>query len=332
VTVQTDSPLAVGMSDPALPLSNALLGDFSPLLARATARAELDEVDIGQDRSAEEPRPNRWGGSRFVGVPNAVVAAFDLADRPGLARVMRATELPAGVLVLIQIAAGGTETVRGLVSITGRDTAFIRAAATVYIERILWAPDGDHYRALGVNRDARPREIAKHLLWFAKWVSQDWGWSELEHAFSQKVLTAWDTLKSPRLRREYDRAILSAPRVRDVPDARVRLLPPEDRIRWVVQPIPAQKEHAFELPDAEPWKVAALGASVIAVTAVAMLNWVIFQIPASASASSLARSSFELRMVNPDPRPDLAAGRAQSMRTYIARAKDNSRLIPTSGN
>ncbi len=320
------------MSDPALPLSNTLPHDFSPLLASAIARAELDEVDIDRDPWAEEGKPGRWGVTRLVGVPNALIAAFDLADRPGLARVMRTTSLPAGVLVLIQIAAGGTETLHRLVRITGRDPSFIRAAATVYIERVLWARDGDYYRALGVNRDARPREIAKHLLWFAKWVSQEWGWSELEQAFSRKVLTAWNSLKSPELRREYDRAIANAARAKNAPDARVRLVPPEDRIRWAVQPIPAQTERAFDLPNAEPWQVAALGASVIAVVAVAMLNWIVFQFPASASASSLDKTSFEMRWDNPELRPELLAAKAQGLKSHYARAKDHSRLVPLSGD
>lgn len=317
------------MSNPAILQSKTLRGDFSPLLASAIARAELDEVDLSQVRS--DPTPDRWGFSGTIGVPKAVSAAFDLADRPGLARSMRATQLPAGVLGLIQIAAGGRETLRGLVSITGRDPDFIRAAAMIYIERILWAPHGDHYRALGVNRDARPREIAKHLLWFAKWVAQEWGWSELELALSQKVLAAWDVLKSPQLRREYDLA-LSAPKVRDAPEARVRLVPSENRIRWAGAPIPDQTRRGIELPEAEPWQMAALGASVIALAAVATLNWIVLQIPASASASSIGRAAFELRMENPDLRPELVAERAQSMRTYIGRAKDRSRLVPSSGN
>ncbi len=214
------------MSDAALPSTNAPSRDFSPLLISAIARAELDEGDLSQVPAEEDRR----GVSRSVGVPRAVIAAFDLADRPGLARVMRESPLPSGVLALIQIAAGGSDTLRGLVSTTGRDPAFVRAAALVYIERILWGPDSDHYRALGVNRDARPREIAKHLLWFAKWVSQEWGWSELELAFSRKVLIAWDVLKTPRRRREYDLATLSAPKVRDGAGPKARLIPSEDRI------------------------------------------------------------------------------------------------------
>jgi hypothetical protein len=109
-------------------------------------------------------------------------------------------------------------------------------------------------------------------------------------------------------------------------------VPSEDRIRWPVRPIPAQTERAFELPNAEPWQVAALGASVIAVVAVAMLNWIVFQFPASASASSLGRASFEMRMENPELRPELLAAKAQGLRTYYARVKDHSRLVVMPGN
>jgi hypothetical protein len=300
---------------------------FAPLLASALDRADLFEADSGPEDSYDTA-PLAWGVSKITGVSGALSAALDLADRPGRARVMQTMPLPAGVLMLIQIAAGSSEALRHLVVVTGREPAFIRAAALVYIERILWVPDGDHYRALGVNRDSRPREIAKHLLWFAKWVSQEWGWSELQEAFARKVLPAWNVLKSRELRREYDRATLVAPKTRIVPEAAVRLAPPEQRVRWADQPEFRGGRRQTGRPETAPWQLAALGASIIVVAAVSMLNWIIFQLP-SAAATSTTSDAYETSAEDLDGRELLAETRqaASSLNRLAAHPKDTSRLV-----
>lgn len=93
---------------------------FAPLLASALDRADLFEADSRSEDSGETAPP-AWGVSKITGVSGALNAALDLADRPGRARVMQTAPLPAGVLMLIQIAAGSSEALRHLVVVSGRE-------------------------------------------------------------------------------------------------------------------------------------------------------------------------------------------------------------------
>ena len=202
-------------------------------------------------------------------IPAALTAAIELAADPAKARIMMGLHLPPDVFVLIRIAAGCPETLARSAAATNRHPDFLHAATIRYIEKVLWAPKNDHYRALGVAPNARRREIAQHLLWLAKWVAVEWGWEELEGYFSTKILPAWNALKSPELRNRYDHRLFIVPQLPPAISRRAKRREDEDRIAWRAPPLPR--------PDAGGrWQLLAVAASVAAVLAIATVDWIAF--------------------------------------------------------
>ena len=263
---------------------------FSAISDASEASAEPHEGSAAGAQPSHEDDPARaqeHSGVRQLNptptaVPVAVYAALDLMAHPVLSRPM--VPLPRGVLTLIQIACGCTCTIDGLVAATGRDAESLRIAAVSYIWGVLWADDGDHYRALGLVPGAPAKEVAQHFLWFAKWVGREWGAPDLEKAFFEKVLKAWNALKNSAARREYDLSQRRVPvPVRPQRDRAADRS--ERRIPWPAQPsLPPPTRAQTGL-----WQYAAVGAAMIAVVAIATLNWIVLVFPPSSSAASAAK-------------------------------------------
>lgn len=167
-------------------------------------------------------------------MPGAIYLALDLAKNPILASIMRQQPLPPDVTNLIRIAAGET---RG--SVAGRDEVYVRAAAIFYIREILWANDADHYRVLGCSPVAPLEQISENLRWFVKWLHPDSGRSDVEPAFSSRVLRAWEAVKTSDRRREYDRTLASTkgrkPSRKSSKGRRAAALSAR-RVPWIEQP------------------------------------------------------------------------------------------------
>lgn len=135
----------------------------------------------------------------------ALQHALDLAASPGLARVMRRQPLPGDVLMIIQIAARNGDTLQSAASSTGRRPELVREAAVLYLQQVLFTRDADAYRVLGVAPGAPQELIGQHMRWLMKWLHPDRDRGDWESAFAERVSRAWDDLKSPAKRAEYDR-------------------------------------------------------------------------------------------------------------------------------
>jgi hypothetical protein len=135
----------------------------------------------------------------------ALQHALDLAATPGLARVMRRQPLPGDVLMIIQIAARNGDTMQSAASSTGRRPEVVREAAVLYLQQVLFTRDADAYRILGVAPGAPQELIGQHMRWLMKWLHPDRDRGDWESAFAERVSRAWDDLKSPAKRAEYDR-------------------------------------------------------------------------------------------------------------------------------
>jgi len=196
-------------------------------------------------------------------------AALDLAARPPLVHVMRRGPLPFGVNTVIRIAGGCPATLHRAALATGRDPVSLLGAARVYVREVLWATDADHYRTMGVARGARPKDIAEHLLWFARWVAIEWDRPELKEGFAGKILPAWNALKTPGSRRTYDRTaqrtLVAPPRAGDRKPAR--------RLRLVIRNASDYPKRAGRL------QAVATIAAMIAVMAITMVDWIVFHPP-----------------------------------------------------
>jgi hypothetical protein len=130
--------------------------------------------------------------------------ALEMAARPGLAPIMRQRALPSDVLIVIRIAAGDDETLEAAGRWTGRQEGVLREAAAIYLQQALFTKDADAYRILGVAADAPQDLIGQHMRWLMKWLHPDRERSDWEAAFAQRISSAWDSLKTPQRRAQYD--------------------------------------------------------------------------------------------------------------------------------
>jgi hypothetical protein len=130
--------------------------------------------------------------------------ALELAEQPAIAGMMRKQPLPADVVTLIRIAANSEDDLSSAVTRTGRPAEFIRSAATLYLQQVLLHPSADAYRTLGVTPGAAQEELSQHMRLLMKWLHPDRDRGDWESAFAERVSGAWDKLKTPERRAQYD--------------------------------------------------------------------------------------------------------------------------------
>lgn len=124
---------------------------------------------------------------------------------------MQRRPLPPDVLILIRIAASDPNTIDEMSSLTGRKPEILRKVAVLYVQQVMWGAGADHYRTLGVQRSASREQIAEHLRWLTKWIHPDREHLPQEAAFRDRVFSAWNALKTPDRRQEYDQSLAMRP-------------------------------------------------------------------------------------------------------------------------
>ncbi len=134
----------------------------------------------------------------------ALKVAIDLMHVPSQVRLFRSEPLPDGVLTLLRIAAGDAEAENSASLLIDRSRDTLRAAATFFIEQILFAPDSDSYRVLGTNRDASAAEMRRNVALLLRWLHPDLDHQSERSIFVGRVTAAWNDLKTPQRRAAYD--------------------------------------------------------------------------------------------------------------------------------
>lgn len=163
----------------------------------------------------------------------ALFHAVDLLHRPILAAAMREQPVPGGVLLLVRIAADDPAALDEAATLVAEPRPGIREAAVLYLQHVLLAGD-DHYRALGVEPGAPQEKIREHFGALMKWLHPDRVRSPREATFAERVLAAWDVLKSPERRAAYDRTL--PPAVRSLPATRrPKVFRPAQPMPWIRQ-------------------------------------------------------------------------------------------------
>jgi hypothetical protein len=134
----------------------------------------------------------------------ALKIAIDLMHVPSQVRLFRSEPLPDGVLLLLRIAAGDEEAERTAAEFAGRSRETVRRAAAFFIEQILFASDADSYRVLGAIPQASAGELRRNLALLMRWLHPDLDPQGRRSVFIGRVTTAWNNLKTPERRAEYD--------------------------------------------------------------------------------------------------------------------------------
>ena len=123
---------------------------------------------------------------------------------PSRVRIARAEPLPAGVDLLLRIAAGEAEAEGTAIASTGRSLDLIRQAAIFFIEQVLLCPNSDSYRVLGADLCASNGELRRNMALLARWLHPDKDPHGQRSVFASRVNQAWNDLKTPERRASYD--------------------------------------------------------------------------------------------------------------------------------
>ena len=134
-----------------------------------------------------------------------VKVAIDLMHLPSQARRMRTAPLPDDVVVLLRIASGDEETISLAAEKLGRPPETVREAATFYVVQILLFPNADSYRVLGARPEATNGELRRNMTLLLRWLHPDLDPKNELSVFTARVTRAWNDLKTPERRAEYDR-------------------------------------------------------------------------------------------------------------------------------
>ena len=135
----------------------------------------------------------------------AIKVAIDLMQLPSQARRIRSAPLPDDVVVLLRIASGDKEAISQAAEKLGRSRETLREAAVFYVVQILLFPDADSYRVLGARPEATNGELRRNMTLLLRWLHPDLDPKGELSIFAPRVTRAWNDLKTPERRADYDR-------------------------------------------------------------------------------------------------------------------------------
>lgn len=135
----------------------------------------------------------------------ALESVISLFRDPTRVEEWRARALPDGLSAVIRIAAGDEELASAWASESGESAATVADACVFFLQQVLFAPGSDSYRVLGVPPDAPQAKLREHYGLLMRWLHPDRqgedGW---ESVYADRVNQAWQDLKTPQRRAEYD--------------------------------------------------------------------------------------------------------------------------------
>ncbi len=134
----------------------------------------------------------------------ALKLAIGLLHAPSQAQLIRSEPLPDDVLSLLRIVTGGAVVAREAALTARRSPDTVRRAAVFFIEQILFAPDADSYRLLGVDASADAEELQRNAALLFKWLHPEPNAQGTRAEFASRLAAAWSDLKTPDRRAAYD--------------------------------------------------------------------------------------------------------------------------------
>lgn len=139
---------------------------------------------------------------------SALEWALALLQAPGERHALRQKPLPPGMEPLLGIAAGTMpEALAEASRRLGEPEDRIREAARFYAREVLFHPQADAYRMLGVEADASVERIKNHHRLLQLWLHPDRHNGEDDAVFATRVNAAWNRLRTPDRRLAYDEAL-----------------------------------------------------------------------------------------------------------------------------
>jgi len=168
----------------------------------------------------------------------AIQAALALFREPARIVDFRERPLPDDVGLIIRIAAGETASINDAADSTEESSATLIEASVFYLQQMLFVANGDSYRTLGLSSEAPQEQLREHHRWLMRWLHPDRNPDGWEVVYADRVNAAWQDLKTPQRRAEYDERLPVADAsfalaVVQAPVLRVRTPPPESARPWL---------------------------------------------------------------------------------------------------
>ena len=139
------------------------------------------------------------------------MAALDISHNPATVRLAQRATLPAGLTLLLRIAAGDSEAIASATEKTGRTERRLREAAGFFIEQVLLHPDSSSYRVLGGGVETPTAELRRNMALLLSWLHPDVAAhnnidaAEIDRSvFAGRVTQAWENLKTEERRARYN--------------------------------------------------------------------------------------------------------------------------------
>jgi hypothetical protein len=122
---------------------------------------------------------------------HVIELALDLARMPALARSPVLPPIPPDVIELIRIAAASPEACEAAAAKTGEPIAVVTEAARFYLQHVLFRPEADCYRILGIEPNATRTTARSHMRWLLQWLHPDRNHDAWDAVYAERVLKAW---------------------------------------------------------------------------------------------------------------------------------------------
>jgi hypothetical protein len=122
---------------------------------------------------------------------HVIELALDLARMPALARTSVLPALHPNIIELMRIAAASPDACDAAVSKTGEPTAVVIEAARFYLQHVLFRPEADCYRILGIEPNTSRATARDHMRWLLQWLHPDHNQNSWDAVYAERVLKAW---------------------------------------------------------------------------------------------------------------------------------------------
>ena len=91
----------------------------------------------------------------------------------------------------MRIAAASPEACEAAVEKTGEPTTVVIEAARFYLQQVLFRPEADCYRILGIEPTASRATARSHMRWLLQWLHPDRNSNSWDAVYAERVLNAW---------------------------------------------------------------------------------------------------------------------------------------------
>ena len=163
--------------------------------------------------------------------PHVIELALDLARMPALARRSVLPPVSPNIIELMRIAAANSEACRDAVAQTGEPRHVVMEAARFYLQQVLFRPDADCYRILGIQPAASRATAREHMRWLLEWLHPDRNTNNnsWDTVYAERVLKAW---------REVSNGSAAKPSFELAPVSSVqKRRSPVTRLPWIERPV-----------------------------------------------------------------------------------------------